>query len=72
MGASSKAGYYNALARAAKEEMKVIAPEVSKLTGKLNFLYKAPKSVRNLLFTASTTVGGIAAIKWLLSGGNKK
>ncbi len=69
VGSSSKAGYYNALARAGKEEMQRIAPEVSKLTGKLNFLYKAPKAVKGTLFTLATTAGGIAALKWLLSGG---
>lgn len=71
VGKSSKAGYYNALARAGKEEMKRIAPEVTKLTGDLRFLYKAPKDVRKIIFAMSTAAGGVAFMKYLLSGGKK-
>lgn len=71
VGKSSKAGFYDALARAAKNEIKEKAPEVAKLTKKLDLTYKIPSMLKKGLFmTGSTaaTVGGGKYLYDLLSG----
>lgn len=57
VGHSAKAGFYDALAKAAKTEIKEKAPEVAKYTKLLDLTYKGPKFAQKTMTTALKLTG---------------
>ena len=61
VGKAGRAGLFDVLAKAAKSELKEKAPEVAKYTSQLNFLYKAPKVTRDVVWKA-LQISGLAKL----------
>jgi hypothetical protein len=66
VGKSAKAGVYNVMTRAIKNQIANLAPEVAKKTSELATTYALPKIIRNILITTGAAAGGLAGAKYLL------